>query len=70
MSNRIPGAAYVYEREARSTISLVAINEQQAAITDQQVARKDLQLKSGELKLASNRLRGAIHIMQASSREK
>ena len=51
MSNRIPGAAYVDEREARGTISLVVSDDQYAAITDQQAASKDLQLKSGELRL-------------------
>ena len=65
MSNRIPAAAYVDEREARCTISLGGVTSK-AAITNQQAASKDVQLKSGELRLASNGFREVSH-MQASS---
>ena len=66
MSNRIPAAAYVDEREARCTISLGGVTSK-AAITNQQAVSKHVQPKSGELRLASNGLREATH-MQASSR--
>ena len=67
MSNRIPAAAYVDEREARCTISLGGVTSK-AAITNQQAVSKDVQLKSGELRLASNGFREASHMEATSSR--